>query len=151
MLQVGRGPASRCKGLFFKNDSDHRCMHVVEQVRGKVSGSQQVGSTRNHRSCLVHGLNDGNIAGMVGFTSTAVGLGGFRDQVNGSLGVISRDLITTASSGESTAGPAPPPVAQAPASPQGRHGGDHHWAARPQEHPVQETGQGRMKEAGPRG
>ena len=60
-----------CKGLFFKNDSDHRCMHVIEQVRGKVSGSQQVSSTRNHGSCLVHGLNDGDIAGMVGVTREA--------------------------------------------------------------------------------
>ena len=70
MLQVGHAGqrASRCEGLFFKNDSDHRCMHVVEQVRSKVGGGQQVGSTRNHRSCLVNGLHDSDITGVIRIT-----------------------------------------------------------------------------------
>ena len=57
--------ASRCKSLFLKNDSDHRRMHVIEQVLSKVRGSQQVGSTRDLSSCLVNGLNDSDIAGVV--------------------------------------------------------------------------------------
>ena len=28
--------ASRCEGLFLKDDRDHRRMHVIEQVRSKV-------------------------------------------------------------------------------------------------------------------
>ena len=38
MLQVRHTGqhTSRCEGLFFQLDSDHRRMHVVEEMRSKV-------------------------------------------------------------------------------------------------------------------
>ena len=56
MLQVRHTGqhTSRCKGLLLQDDSDHRRMHIVEQVRGKVRGSEQVSNRQNLRSCLVH-------------------------------------------------------------------------------------------------
>ena len=85
----------RSKGLFLKDDSDHRRMHVVEQVRGKVRRSEQVTDSRDHSSCLVHGLNDDDVAGVirVNITGTVRGRRGLRHEIDGSMGIISRDLI----------------------------------------------------------
>ena len=67
-------------------------MHVVEQVLSEVRGSQKVSGTRE-LSGLVNRFNDSDSAGVIRVARAASGLGGFRDQVNGSLGLISRGGI----------------------------------------------------------
>ena len=67
--------ASRCKSLFLKNDSDHRRMHVIEQVLSKVRGSQKVGGTRDLSSCLVNGFNDTSNSAAAYWTSQAMNAG----------------------------------------------------------------------------